>query len=180
MRGAESVEKVHERNPRFNGDQVGDAGQIHHFLHAARSQHGKAGLTGGHYVLVVAENGQGLRCERPRRYVEYAGKQLPGYFVHVRNHQQQPLRSGERSGQSTSLERTVHCAGGSCLGLHLNDFDCLPKNVFTSACRPFVDIFCHRGRRSDRIDRRYLAEHISDVGGCVVSVTGDKFFLCHF
>ena len=96
--GAETVEEVQERNAGLDGDQVGDAGQVHHFLNGTGGQHGESGLAGGHDVLVVAEDGERLCGQCARRYVEHAREQLARNLVHVGDHQQQTLRCGEGRG----------------------------------------------------------------------------------
>ena len=45
----------------------------------------------GHHVLVVAEDRQRMRGERPRRHMEDRWRQFAGDLVHVRDHQQQAL-----------------------------------------------------------------------------------------
>ena len=179
VRGAESVEEVQERNARADRHQMGDAGQVHHFLYAARRQHGETGLAGGHHVLMVAEDRQRLRGQCAGRNVEHARQQLAGYLVHVRNHQQQSLRGRERRSQRAALQRAVHRSGGSGLRLHFDNLDRFAENVLATAGRPLVDVLRHGGRRCDRIDRSHLAEHVCDVGRRVVSVTSNEFFLCH-
>ena len=91
MRGAETVEEVDERHAGFQCREVGNAGQVHNLLHGAFSQHGEARLAAGHYILMVAEDAQGVAGEGAGRYVEYAGQVLAGNLVHVGNHQQQTL-----------------------------------------------------------------------------------------
>jgi hypothetical protein len=112
--------------------------------------------------------------------VEHARKQLAGDLVHVGDHQQQTLRSGERRGQGAALQRSVHGACGSGLGLHFNDFNGLSEDIFTALGGPLVHELGHRRRRRDGIDGRDFREHVSHMGRSVVTITSDKFLFCHF
>lgn len=55
MAGTETIEEIDERNPSFNGSQMGNACQVHDFLGIGFCQHGAAGGPGAHHVLVVTE-----------------------------------------------------------------------------------------------------------------------------
>ena len=119
MRGTEPVKEVQEGNAALDGSQMGHAGQVHNFLHAAFRQHGETGLAAGQHVLVVAEDAEGAGSQGAGRYVEYGRQQLAGNFIHVRNHQQQALGSRVGSSQGACLQGSVYCACGTGLGLHL-------------------------------------------------------------
>ena len=179
VRRTETVEEMHERHAGFDRQDMGQSGQVHHLLHAAGSQHRKARLAGCHNVLMVAEDRKALRSQGAGRNMEHAREQFTGDFVHVGDHQQQPLRSGERRSQRAALQRTVHCTGCARLGLHLDHFDRFAEDVLTALCSPFVHQFGHRRRRRDGVNSSHLAEHIRDVCRCIVTVTSNKFFLCH-
>ena len=56
MTGTESIKEIDEWYTAFDGCQMGNSGQIHNFLRIGFSQHGTAGSTGGHYVLMITEN----------------------------------------------------------------------------------------------------------------------------
>ena len=85
------------------------------------AEHREPGAAHGHHVAVVAEDRQRVRRERPRRDVDHGRRQLAGDLEHVRDHQQQALRRGERRRQRAGLERAVQRAGGAGLALHLDD-----------------------------------------------------------
>ena len=180
VRGAETVEEVQERNAGLQRHEVRDAGEVHDLLHRRGGQHGKTRLAGRHHILMIAENRQRLCGQRTRRNVEHARKQLAGDLVHVGDHQQQTLRSGERRGQGAALQRSVHGACGSGLGLHFNDFNGLSEDIFTALGGPLVHELGHRRRRRDGIDGRDFREHVSHMGRSVVTITSDKFLFCHF
>ena len=91
VRGAEAIEEAHEGDARLEGGQVGHTGQVHHLLHGAFGQHGEARLAYGHHVLVVAEDGEGVRGQGTCGNVEDAGQELTRDLVHVRDHEQQSL-----------------------------------------------------------------------------------------
>ena len=91
VRGAEPVEEVDERHARFDGREVGYAGEVHDFLHGAFGEHGETCLADGHHVLMVAENREGVRGDGTCRYMEYRREEFTGDFVHVGYHQEQAL-----------------------------------------------------------------------------------------
>ncbi len=177
VRGTETVEEVYERYARLDGRQVGDAGKVHYFLNRALGQHGEAGLSHGHYVLVVAENRQGVRGDGAGRNVEYGRQHLAGDFIHVGNHQQQTLRCGVGGGQRTGLQRAVHGAGGAALALHFLHHYSFAKDVFATCGSPFVNVFCHRRRGGDGVNGGHFREHVAHVGGCLVTVAGQEFLV---
>ncbi len=104
VRGAEAVEEVYKRNACLNGGEVSHTGEVHNFLYGAFSEHGEAGLTNRHHVLVVTEDRKSVRGECTRRHVEYGGQKLACDFVHVGNHQQETLRSRVGGGEGTGLK----------------------------------------------------------------------------
>ena len=180
VRRTEAVEEVHERYAGFQRHDVSDTGQIHDLLHRRRSQHGETGLTGGHDVLMVAEDRQRLSGQSASRNVEYAREQFAGDLVHVGDHQQQTLRSSERRSQRTALQRTVHGTGGTGLGLHFDHLDGLAENVLATLCGPLVDEFGHGRRGRDGINSCHFGEHVSHMCRSVVTITGNEFLFCHF
>ena len=175
MAGAEAVEEIEERHAALEGGEVCHRGEVHHLLHRALGEECEAGLAGAHHVGVVAEDGEGLGGEGAGAHVEHAGQQLAGDLVHIRDHQQQTLRSGVGGGQSTSLERAVHGAGGAGLALHLDDLHGLAEEVLTTRSGPLVDILGHRAGRGDGVDSCYLAEHVRHVRRSAVTVASHKF-----
>ena len=54
--GPETVEEVHERNPRGQGGALRDEREVVRFLHRARTEHSPAGHPRRHHVGVVAED----------------------------------------------------------------------------------------------------------------------------
>ena len=180
VRSTESVEEMEERNACLERHDMRDTCQVHHLLHGRSGEHREAGLTRGHHVLMVAEYGKGMCGDGSRRDMEYARKKFSGNLVHIGNHQQQPLRCGERRGQRAALQRTVHGTRGTGLRLHLDYPDCFSENIFTTLSGPLIDKFRHRRGRSDGVNRRNLREHISYVGCRVITVACDKFLFCHF
>ena len=144
VRCTETVEEVHERNTGFDCSQVGNTCQIHHFLYRTFGQHGEACLTGRHYVLMVTEDTQCVRSQCTSRYMEYARQQFTCDLVHVRDHQQQTLRSRISRSQCTSLQRTVNCTGSTTFRLHFLHHYSFAENILTSGSSPFIYIFCHR------------------------------------
>ena len=141
------------------------------FLHGVGGQHGETGLTAGHHVGMIAEDGQRVIGQRTGGNVEHAGHQLAGDFVHVGDHQKKSLRGGEGGGQRARGQRAVHSAGGAGFGLHLSDFDFLTEEVGSAVGSPFVGHFRHGGGRRDRVDGGHVAERIRDMADSGIAVT---------
>lgn len=104
VRSAETVKEVHKRNAGTQRGSLGNGREIVGFLNRVGAQHGKAGLTAGHDVGVVSEDGQRMVSQRTGGNVHDERRKFAGDFVHVRNHQEQTLRSGKGGGQGTGLD----------------------------------------------------------------------------
>ena len=168
--GAEAVEEVQERHPGAQRGGVGDQGEVVGLLHRAGGEHRPARAAGGHDVAVVTEDRQGVGGDGPGRDVDHRRRQLAGDLEHVRDHQQQALRRGERGGQRTLLERAVQRAGRAGLGLHLDHVGHGAPQVGPSGRRPVVGVLGHRRRRGDRVDRDDLAQGVGDPCRGLVAV----------
>src|SRR5262249_46238197 len=68
--GAETVEEVQKGHPRAQRCRVRDQCQVLRLLDASRRQQRPSRLSYRHHVLVVAEDTQALRGDRPRGDVE--------------------------------------------------------------------------------------------------------------
>ena len=181
VRGAETVEEVYERHAGLQRSEVSSGGHIHNLLYATFAEHSETSLAASHHVLVVTEDTERVRSQRTGRNVEYARNQLTGNLVHVRNHQEQTLRSSEGRGEGTSLQRTVNSTSSTSLRLHFLNTDGLTPQVLTTTCSPLVDMLRHWRRRGDGVDSSYLREHIAHVSRSLVTITGDKLlFFSHF
>ena len=145
MGGTESVEEVDERNLSLDGCAVCNRGQVHNLLYAGLAEHRCSGLTAGVHIGVISEDGQRVACKSTGRYVKYARQLLAGYFVEVRNHQQQTLGCRKGSRQSAGCQRAVYSACGSCLRLHLGYLYGLSEDVLSSLCGPLICGFRHNG-----------------------------------
>ena len=170
--GAEAVEEVQEGHARLDGTEVRDQRHVGRLLHGVGGQHRKAGLAAGHDVAVVAEDVQGMIRQRAGGDVEHARHQLAGDLVHVRDHQQQALGSGERGGHRARGQGAVHGAGSARLGLHLSHADLLAEQVQAAMGGPLVGDLSHGGRGRDRIDSGHVAECIGDMADGGVAVNG--------
>ncbi len=175
VRCAEAVEEVDERHARLNGCEVCYGGEVHHLLHAALGQHGEACLAAGHDVAMVAEDTQRMARHGACAYVEDARQEFAGDLVHVGDHQQQPLRCGERACQRAGLQRPVHRSGGPGLRLHLLHEHGVAEKVLPALRGPLVNVLRHRRRRRDRIDGRHLAEHVSHMPCASVAIPSYEF-----
>ena len=176
--GAEAVEEVDERNAGLDGRQMRNRTQVHNFLRVGLSQHGETGLAAGHNVGMVAEDVQRMGCNRTRGNMEHAGKQLTSDLVHVRDHQQQALRSRVGGGQRAGCQRAVHRTRGARLGLHFDDLYGRTENVLLTCGCPLVNAVCHGAGRGDRIDTRDLGKRIRHMCRSGVTVHG-LHLSCH-
>ena len=138
VRGAEAVEKVHKGNSALNSRKMSHGSKVHDLLHVALAEHGKAGLTAGHDVGVVAENAEGMARQSAGGDVENAGEQLARYLVHVRDHEQQTLRSGVGGGESARVQGAVNRARSAGFSLHLLHLDGAAEDVLLSLRGPLV------------------------------------------
>ena len=163
MRSTETVEEVHEGNAALDGRQVRNGGQVHDFLRVGLGQHGEAGLTGGVNVAVVTEDVQGLGGDGTGRHVKDAGQLLGCDLVHVGDHQQQALGSGEGGGDGTGTKGTVHSTGSTGFGLHLNNLDLVAEDVLQAGSAPLVHRISHGAGRSDGVDGSHIGERIGYV-----------------
>ncbi len=103
VRGAEAIEEMQEGNARLQRRGVRDQRQVHRLLHGVRGEQRKSSLASGHGILVIAEDGQGLRGYGARGNVNHRRGQFTRDLVHVGDHQQQTLRRGERGAQCARL-----------------------------------------------------------------------------
>ena len=172
MAGAEAVEEVQERHGSLDGGQVRHQRHVGRLLHGVGGQHRKAGLAAGHDVAVIAKDVQRVIRQRARGDVEHARHQLAGDLVHVRDHQQQTLGSGERGGHRAGGQGAVHGARGARLRLHLGHADRLAEQVETPVGGPLVGHLGHGGRRGDRVNGGHVAECIRDMTDGGVAVNG--------
>ena len=115
MGGPKPVEKMEERDTALQGRRLGDQGHVVSFLNGAGSQHCESCGPAGHDVRVIAVYGKGVGCDRPCRDVHHKGGEFTGDLVHVRYHQEKPLRCRKRGGQRPRLESAVDRSGGPCL-----------------------------------------------------------------
>ena len=172
VRSTEAIEEVQEGNLALDCCQVGNRGQVHDFLHAALDQHCEAGLAACHDVAVITEDVQGLGSNGTCRNIEHAGQLLSSDLVHVGDHQQQALRSGEGGGNSTCTQRAVNCAGCAGLRLHLDDLDLVAEDVLLTCCGPLVHRVSHRRRRGNGVDGSHVRVGICYMSGSGIAIHG--------
>ncbi len=97
----------------LDGGKVSHRREVHDLLDVALGEHGEAGLAAGHDVGVVAEDVQGVGGDATGGDVEDARQLLARDLVHVRDHQEQALRSRVGGGQSAGAQRAVNGTGGA-------------------------------------------------------------------
>ena len=170
VRGTEAVEEVAEGHAGVDGGEMSHQSEVHGFLGVVGAQEGEAGLTGGHDVLMVAEDGQSMRGQGAGGNMEDGRQKFAGDLVHVGDHEQQALRSREGGGQSAGNEGAVNSAGGTGFGLHFTDGDGLSHQVLLALGGPFVGQFAHDGRGRDGVDGGNVAQGVGNVRGGGIAV----------
>ena len=170
--GAEAVKEVQEGHAALNGRKVGHCAKVHDLLRVGGSQQRKAGLTAGHDVLMVAENGEAGSAEGACGDVQHSGLELARYPVQVGHHQQQALRGGEGRGQGACRQRAVDRAGGATLRLHLGHLDLLAEKIFAARSRPVIHQLGHDRRGGDGEDGRHFRKGVGHMGGRRVAIHG--------
>ena len=113
--GAEAVEEMDERQVALVAGGVGDEGEVVGFLAVVGTEQGAAGGAAGHDILVVAEDGESLGREGAGADVDGEREEFAGDLVEVGDHQQEPLRTGERGGEGAAQEAPVDGAGDAAL-----------------------------------------------------------------
>ena len=178
VRNAEPVKEVKERNAGFERGAVSDHRHILRFLNACASQHSPAAHTASHNVGMVAKNRKSVSRNGTGGNMENRGGEFASDFEHVRNHQQQALRRGERAGQSAGGKRTVNSACRARFGLHFNDVRNYAKNILFALSRPFVSPFAHRAGRGNRVNchnfaaqMRYVRRRFVSIGHYEISIS---------
>ena len=170
VRGAEAVEEMEKRNPRLERGCVCNQGEILRFLHRSRAEHGPTGGPCRHDIAVIAKDGKRLRGERTRRDVKNGRSQFARDLVHVWDHQEQTLRSGERCAERAGLERAMDRPGGAAFTLHLEDGGHRAPQVLHPAGCPGIGPFAHRRRRCDRVNGDDFVQRVGNARDGFVSI----------
>ncbi len=172
--GAEAIEEVQEGNATLNGGQMRHGGEVHDLLHVGLGQHGKAGLTAGVHILMVAEDRQGVGGQSTGGNMEHGGQQLTGELVHIGDHQQQTLRGGVGGGQGAGVQRAVNGTGGTGLGLHFHYADEVAEDILATLGGPAVNIVGHGAGGGDGVDGGKLGVGVGHVRRRGVAVHGNE------
>ncbi len=180
VRGAETVEEVEERNVAAVRRRVRDHRHVVRFLNRAAAEHRPTAGAGRHHVGVVAEDRERVRGDAASRNVEDGRRLFAGDLEHVRNHQEETLRRGERAGQRARLQRAVNGARRPGFALHFDDLRNRAEEIFLTFRGPVVGQFAHRRRRRDRVNGHYFVAKMRDHRGGFVAVAHDEaFFVAH-
>ena len=120
-----------------------------------------------------------MRRELSCRDVKDCRAEFARDLLHVGDHQQQPLRCGERGRQGTGLERPVDRAGGAGFTLHFHHRGNGVPEILHPSRRPLVGPFAHGRRGGDGVNRDDFAELIGDVGYGFVGIERLKIRRLH-
>ena len=177
--GSETVEEMEERHAAVEGGGVGDERHVVRLLHAVGAEHRKSRLAARHHVGLVAENREPVARHGARGNVHHEARELAGDLVHVRNHQQEPLRRRESRHQRARLQCAVHGARHAALALELAYGRSSPPDVLFAFYRPLLTIFRHGRRRCDGIYRDGFTHAEGDRSDGFVSVRNHAVFAFH-
>ncbi len=177
VRGPEAVEEMKKGNPGFERGRMRDQRKIHSLLHRVRTQHGPAGGTTKHHVTVIAKDGKRVGRQRAGRNVKGCRGQFARNLIHVRNHQQQPLRCRKGGRQRPRLQGSMHRARRAAFTLHFRHVRNRAPDIGNVLRSPLIRPLAHRRRRSDGIDGNDLVQAICDVGYGLIRVHGLEFAL---
>jgi len=178
MGGTEAVEEMLHGDAAADGAEMGHCTHIHAFLHAGGRQLCPACLTAGHDIGLIAKNRNAQSCNASGRHMHYAGQLHTCYTVHWRYHQHQALRRRVGAGERTGFQRTLHCAAGAGLCLHLHQLRRLTEQVLFTVGGPLVHMVRHGAGRSYGVDRRNLGKRIRYIRGGFVAVHGLERLFC--
>ena len=143
VRGAETVEEVHERNAALVRGGIGDESEVVGFLNGTAREHRPTAGTGRHDVGVIAEDGERVGRDATRGDMEDGRGLFAGDLEHVRDHEQETLRGGEGARQSARLQRAVNRARCARFTLHFDNLRHDAEEVLLAFGRPFVGKFAH-------------------------------------
>ena len=168
--GAEAIKPMQHRHPPPQGGGHGDGGAIGTFLHRAGAEQGAARAPCRHHITVVAKDGEGRCGQRPGGHMDHGAVELSSDPVEVGEHQQQPLRGGERGGERPHLQGSMHHPRRTGLALHLDHLRHLAPEVWEAFRGPGIHPFAHGGGRGDRVEGHHLAEAIGNPSHRFVAI----------
>ena len=120
VRGAEPVEEVHERHPRRSVAAWATSARSWASCTDAEASSAKPVWRTAITSEWSPKIDSPCAASDARGHVQHRRGQLTGDLVHVRDHQQQALRGGERRRQRAALQRAVQRARRAALALHLH------------------------------------------------------------
>ena len=170
MRPAEAVEEVQKWQPRSQRCGMRDRRDVVSFLHAGGRQHHPAGRTSCHHIGMITEDRQCMRRDRTRSHMQYRRREFTCNLVHVRQHQQQPLRTGETGRECSGLDCPVQGTRRPGFGLHLDNPRNLSPDIAPALRAPIISELPHRRSRRDRINRADITQPMRDRGGRLVAL----------
>jgi len=176
VRGAETIEEMQHRDPTGQRRRRRNGRHVMRLLHRIGRQQCKAGRPGGHHVGMVAEDRQRVCRDGTCCDMEDGRRQFAGNLVHVGDHQQQPLRRGERRGQRAGLQRAMHGTRRPAFGLQFDDAGYATPDIEFALCRPFIGQLAHAGRRGNRVDGDHFGNAEGHVGDGFVAIDGEHVF----
>ncbi len=87
---------------------------------------------------MVAEDGQGVGCQSTGGHMKDGRPKLSSYFVHIGNHQQEPLRGRKCGRQCPCRQSAVDGSSRPGFRLQFSHAQGLPPHVLTTIGGPLV------------------------------------------
>jgi hypothetical protein len=170
VRCPKAVEEVEDWHACKQSGCVADGGQVLRLLRRTGREKREPRHSRSHDVGVVAEDRKRVGRDSARRDVHAKRCELTRNLEEVGEHEQEPLRRGERRGERSRLQRSMDSASRTAFRLHLHHLRNRPPQVRTPIGGPRIGVFAHRGGRGDGVNGDDLAQPVCDVRHGLVGV----------
>ncbi|OPY16150.1 MAG: hypothetical protein A4E74_02006 [Syntrophus sp. PtaB.Bin075] len=101
---------MNKRKAGLYARQMGYQSEVHDLLRGSRCELAESGLPNRVDIGMIPENAQGVAGDGPCCDMKDRRHQLARNLVHVRFHQQKPLRRGEGRGKRSRSKRPMNCS----------------------------------------------------------------------
>ena len=95
--------------------------------------------------------------------MENTWKKFSGHLIHVRKHEQHPLRCRIGGSEGTTFQSTVEGTGSTAFRLHFYYMYRIAENILLAVGSPFVHHFGHRGGRGNRVNCSYFSKSVRNI-----------------
>jgi len=173
--GPEPVKKMEERNAGLQRRSLCDQREVESFLNGIGRKQRVTGLANGHHVRMIPKDRKSLGGQRTCGNMDHHRCKFAGDLVHIRDHQEKPLRRRKGRRQGPALKRSVNRSRRAAFALHLHDRRDRPPDILLPLGGPLIGPLAHRRGRRDRVDRDALVHAERDIRDGFPRVHGDEF-----